>query len=200
MAKCNLGKVKSQATEVSGLLLKYTWSVGWPQGPLLFLWLALHLMRAFWADLCGSVVEANLAGFWLPALPSLFGGSGQVRWVFFTEFLQCDSASWRVHTAVVPTRMVAMGTSLLCLRHSGSHPTLKALVSKLIYWRWVLIMDAMPLSKTVTLHVHNLTGILLGSSRLDTQQLAWGQLVSCAAASLLSDPANFCFRFSVRMS
>ena len=101
--------------------------------------------------------------------PPFLGGSVQVRWVFFTEFRQCDSASWRVHTAVVPTRMVAMGTSLLCLRRSGSHLTLKALVSKLIYWRWVLIMDAMPLSKTVTLHVHNL--LLLGSSRLDTQQL-----------------------------
>lgn len=137
----------------------------------------------------------------IPSLPFFLwggGGSVQVRWVFFTEFLQCDSASWRVHTGVVPTRMVAMGTSLLCLRRSGSHPTLKALVPKLIYWRWVLIMDAVPLSKTVTLHVHNL--LLLGSSRLDTQQLAWGQLVSCAAASLLTDPANFCFRFSVRMS
>ena len=75
---CNLGKVKLQATEVSGLLFKRTWSVVWPQGPLLFLWLALRLMRAFWADLCESVVEANLSGFWLPSLPSLFfcGGGG----------------------------------------------------------------------------------------------------------------------------
>ena len=57
------------------------------------------------------------------------------RGVFLTELHQCDSASWRVHTGVGPTRMVAISTSLLCLRRSGSHPTLKALVPKLIYWR-----------------------------------------------------------------
>ena len=33
MAKCNLGKVKLQAIVVSGLLLKHTWSVEWPQEP-----------------------------------------------------------------------------------------------------------------------------------------------------------------------
>ena len=78
VAKCNLCKVKLQANVVFGLLLKCMWSVEWLQGPLLFLWLTLHLMLAFWADLCGSVVEANLSGFWLPALPSLFGGFVQV--------------------------------------------------------------------------------------------------------------------------
>ena len=78
VAKCNLCKVKLQANVVFGLLLKRMWSVEWLQGPLLFLWLTLHLMLAFWADLCGSVVEANLSGFWLPALLSLFGGSVQV--------------------------------------------------------------------------------------------------------------------------
>ena len=78
VAKCNLCKVKLQANLVFGLLLKRMWSVEWLQGPLLFLWLTLHLMLAFWADLCGSVVEANLSGFWLPALLSLFGGSVQV--------------------------------------------------------------------------------------------------------------------------
>ena len=33
VAKCHLGKVKLEANAVSSLLLKRTWSVGWPQGP-----------------------------------------------------------------------------------------------------------------------------------------------------------------------
>ena len=38
---------------------------------------------------------------------------------------------------VVPARRVAMHTSLLCLRCSGSRPTFKELVPELIYWWWV---------------------------------------------------------------
>ena len=37
VAKCDLGKVKFQADAVSGLLLKRTWSAGWPQGPFAYL-------------------------------------------------------------------------------------------------------------------------------------------------------------------
>ena len=39
----------------------------------------------------------------------------------------------RRHAGVVPARRVAMDTSLLCLRRSGSRPTFKAPVPKLIY-------------------------------------------------------------------
>ena len=50
-----------------GLPLKHTWSVSdlWGQGPFIILWLTLHFMLAFWADLCRSGVKANLCGFWL---------------------------------------------------------------------------------------------------------------------------------------
>ena len=37
VAKWDLGKVKFQADAVSGLLLKRTWSAGWPQGPFAYL-------------------------------------------------------------------------------------------------------------------------------------------------------------------
>ena len=90
VAPFNLGKVRLRANADSGLVLKRAWSVGWPKGPLLILWLTLHLMLAFWADLCGSGVKANLSGFWLPALPFRFlvlcVGNYKVRWVFSTEF------------------------------------------------------------------------------------------------------------------
>ena len=33
-----------------------------------------------------------------------------------------------------------------------------------------------------------------------TAGLSWGQLVSCAAVSVMADPASFCFRLPVRMS
>ena len=136
VAKCNFSNFKLQTNVVYILPLKYMRSMGWPQGPLLALWLAMHSMLAFWADLCGSGVKENLCRFWLQALPSLFG---VVRWVNMGsgEFLQCDNASWWLHARVVPARRVAMDTSLLCLRCSGSCPTLKAPVPKLIYWRWV---------------------------------------------------------------
>ena len=72
----------------------------------------------------------NLCGFWLPPSPSPFWvcmlvsiGSGEY---FPLNFLQCDGASWRLHAGVVPARRVAMDTSLLCLRRSGSPPTFKA--------------------------------------------------------------------------
>ena len=50
-----------------GLPLKHTWSVSdlWGQGPFIILWLTLHFMLAFWADLCRSGVKVNLCGFWL---------------------------------------------------------------------------------------------------------------------------------------
>ena len=93
VAKCNFSKVKLRANVVCVLPLKRMRSVGWTQGPLLTLWLAMHFMLAFWADLCVSGVKANLCRFWLWALPSLFG----VVW-----FLQCDNASWWLHARVVP--------------------------------------------------------------------------------------------------
>ena len=37
VAKGDLGKLRFQADLVSGLLLKRTWSVGWPQGPFAYL-------------------------------------------------------------------------------------------------------------------------------------------------------------------
>lgn len=37
MAKCNLSKVILQASAVSGIHLKCTLSVGWPQGPFAYL-------------------------------------------------------------------------------------------------------------------------------------------------------------------
>ena len=81
----------------------------------------------------------NRCGFWLPPSPSPFWvcmlvsmGSGEY---FPLNFLQCDGASWRLHAGVVPACRVAMDTSLLCLRRSGSRPTIKAPVLKFIYWR-----------------------------------------------------------------
>ena len=71
VAKCNFSKVKLRANVVCVLPLKRMRSVGWTQGPLLTLWLAMHFMLAFWADLCGSGVKANLCRFWLSLSPSL---------------------------------------------------------------------------------------------------------------------------------
>ena len=55
VAKCNLGKVKLQANAVSGLLLKRTWSLGWPQGPFAYLvtYVASHagIFELIFADL-----------------------------------------------------------------------------------------------------------------------------------------------------
>ena len=55
VAKCNLGKVKLQANVVSSLLLKRTWSVGWPQGPFAYLvtYVASHagIFELIFADL-----------------------------------------------------------------------------------------------------------------------------------------------------
>ena len=103
-----------------GLPLKHTWSVSdlWGQGPFIILWLTLHFMLAFWADLCRSGVKVNLCGFWLlqpspppPAFLGLCVGKYGFRWTFYTEFLQCDSASWWLNAEVVPICRVAMDTS-----------------------------------------------------------------------------------------
>ena len=101
-----------------GLPLKHTWSVSdlWGQGPFIILWLTLHFTLAFWADLCRSGVKVNLCGFWLlqPSPPPFLGlcvGKYGFRWAFYTEFLQCDSASWWLHAEVVPICRVAMDTS-----------------------------------------------------------------------------------------
>ena len=59
-------------------------------------------------------------------------GKYEVRCVFSTEFFQCDGASWRLHARVVLARRVAMDTSLLCLKGSGSRQTFKTLVPKLL--------------------------------------------------------------------
>ena len=151
-----------------GLPLKHTWSVSdlWGQGPFIILWLTLHFMLAFWADLCRSGVKVNLCGFWLlqpspPPLLSLCVGKYGFRWAFYTEFLQCDSASWWLHAEVVPICRVAMDTSgrpweneggagsakkffsalcldppldtsLLWMGSSGSRPTFKEPVPKLV--------------------------------------------------------------------
>ena len=139
VAKCNLGKVKWQANAISGLLLKRTWSVGWPQGPFAYLviYVASHarIFELIFADLLLKRILADSGS--QPVPPLLCIGKYRVRWVFSTELFQCDGASWRLHAGVVPARRVAMDTSLLCLRRSGSRPTFKAPVPKLIYWRWV---------------------------------------------------------------
>ena len=95
--------------------------------------------------LCTSGVTANLCGFWLPAFPSPFWvcasvsmGSGEY---FPLNFLQCDGASWRLHAGVVPTRGVAMGTSLLSLRRLCPRPTFKAPVPKLILEMSLIIIS-----------------------------------------------------------
>ena len=83
--------------------------------------------------LCTTGVTANL---WVCVSVSM--GSGEY---FPLNFLQCDSASWRLHAGVVPTRGVAMDTSLLCLSHSGSCPTFKAPVPKLILEMSLIIIS-----------------------------------------------------------
>ena len=119
VAKCNFSKVKLRANVVCVLPLKRMRSVGWTQGPLLTLWLAMHFMLAFWADLCVPGVKANLCRFWLWALPSLFG----VVW-----FLQ-----WQCQLVVACTG----GSSSQCCHGYLLAMPEKAPVPKLIYWRWV---------------------------------------------------------------
>ena len=60
-----LGNGLLQANAVSSVVLKCTWSVGDRKGLLLILACDLHCNSCwhFWADLCGSVVWANLSGF-----------------------------------------------------------------------------------------------------------------------------------------
>ena len=112
VAKCHLGKVKSQANAVSGLLLERAWSVGWPQGPFAYL--------VIFADL---LLERIFADSGSQPVPPLL-----CRWVF-----PLNSFSWRLHAGVVPVRRFAKDTSLLCLMRLGSRPTFKASVPKLIY-------------------------------------------------------------------
>ena len=121
VAKCNFSKVKLRANVVCVLPLKRMRSMGWTQGPLLTLWLAMPFMLAFWADLCGSGVKANLCRFWLSLSPSL-------------PFWGCViPLVWQCQLVVACT-----GGS----RSQGCHGYLlampeKAPVPKLIYWRWV---------------------------------------------------------------
>ena len=133
------GKVKLQASAVSNLLLKRTWSVGWPQGPFAYLvtCVASHagIFELIFEDLLLSESLRILAPS--PSLPFCALVNMGVRWLFSTEVFQCDSASWQLHAGVVPTCRVTMDTFMLCLRHSGSRPTFKAPVLKLIYWQWV---------------------------------------------------------------
>ena len=133
------GKVKLQASAVSNLLLKRTWSVGWPQGPFAYLvtCVASHagIFELIFEDLLLSESLRILAPS--PSLPFCALVNMGVRWLFSTEVFQCDSASWQLHAGVVPTCRVTMDTFILCLRHSGSRPTFKAPVLKLIYWQWV---------------------------------------------------------------
>ena len=71
VAKCNLDKVKLQANEVSGLLLKRTWSEGCPQGPFAYLvtYVASHagIFELIFADLLLSESLRILAPS--PSLP-----------------------------------------------------------------------------------------------------------------------------------
>ena len=106
MAKCNLGKVKLQANAVSDLLRKCTWSLGWPQGPFVYLvtYVASHaginfLSWSLWIS-CLSKSLQILA----PSPSLLFCAlvSMGFRWVFSTEVFQCDCASWQLHAGVVP--------------------------------------------------------------------------------------------------
>ena len=139
VAKCNLGKVKLQANAVSGLLLRHRWSVEWPQEPFAYLmpYVASHagIFELTFADLLLKWIFADSSSQPIP--PLLCIGKYGFRWVFSTDFFQCDGASWWMHAGVVPAYRVAMDTSLLCLRRSGACPTSKAPVPKLIYWRWV---------------------------------------------------------------
>ena len=127
VAKCHLGKVKSQANAVSGLLLERAWSVGWPQGPFAYL--------VIFADLLLERIFADSGS--QPVLPLLCIGKYGVIWVFSTKFFQAWRCRLAAHAGVVAARRVAMDSSLLCLRRSGSRPTFKAPVPKLIYWWWV---------------------------------------------------------------
>ena len=85
VAKCHLGKVKSQANAVSGLLLKRAWSVGWPQGPFAYL--------VIFSDLLLERIFADSGS--QPVLPLLCIGKYGVIWVFSTKFFQ----AWRCRLA-----------------------------------------------------------------------------------------------------
>ena len=85
VAKCNLGKVKSQANAVSGLLLERAWFVGWPQGPFAYL--------VIFADLLLERIFADSGS--QPVLPLLCIGKYGVIWVFSTKFFQ----AWRCRLA-----------------------------------------------------------------------------------------------------
>ena len=60
---------------------------------------------------CSTICD--LWGDRSPSLPflGLCVGKYGVRWVFSTEFLQCDGASWWLHAGVVPACSIAMDTS-----------------------------------------------------------------------------------------
>ena len=139
VAKFNLGKVKLQANAVGGLLHERAWSVGWSQGPFVYLvtYVASHagIFELIFADLLLKRIFAESGSQPVPSLLCI--GKYGVMAVFSNEFFQCDGASWRLHAGMVPARKVVMDTSLLCLRRSGSRPTFKAPVPKLIYWWWV---------------------------------------------------------------
>lgn len=118
-AKSNLGKSKFQANAVSGLTLIWSWSVGCPQGLLLILCLMFYFMFPFRADHCAWSVAFALKRM-LPANtpPPLFGlciGKCGVKWVFSTEFLQCDSDSWRLHAQGGPTHTVGLPRIFLAI-------------------------------------------------------------------------------------
>ena len=139
VAKCNLSKVKLQASVVCVLPLKRMRSVGWPQGPLIcdLQCISCCHFELIFADLVLKSIFADSGSKPFPPFLGLCIGKYGVGWVFSTEFLQCDNASWWLHARVIPARRVAMDTSLLFLRCSVSRPTFKAPVPKLIYWRWV---------------------------------------------------------------
>ena len=135
---CNLGSIKLQASAVSNIHLKRMWSLGWLQGPFAYLVTnvappagILSLSLTF-VDL---LLTWNFAESGSQPFPPPFFGKYGVRWVFSTKFLQCDSASWRMHAGVVLTRRVAMDTSLICLRCSGSCPTFK--VARYSFFGWI---------------------------------------------------------------
>ena len=139
VAKCTVSKVKLQANVVYVLPVKRMRSMGWPQGPLicdLQCILCWHFELII-VDLVLKRIFADSGSKPFPPFLELCIGKYGVGWVFSTEFLQCDNASWWFHARVIPARRVAMDTSLLFLRCSVSHPTFKAPVPKLIYWRWV---------------------------------------------------------------
>ena len=113
-AKCNLGKVKLQANEVSGLLLDCAGCVGWSQGPFVHLvtYVASHavIFELIFADLLLKRIFADSGS--QPVPPLLCIGTYGVMWVLSTEFFLCDGVSWRLHAGVVAARRVAMDSSV----------------------------------------------------------------------------------------